>query len=311
MIDLLNSAPQTVYAGFDPTAESLHVGNLLVLINLLHWQRSGHQVIALVGGATGRIGDPSHRKSARTEIEQILIDENITGISQNIETIFRNHREFFWDGNKPLKPVKIVNNIDWYREINALDFLRDVGRHYRLGTMLLKASVQSRLNSDTGMSFAEFSYQMLQGYDWLHLLRTYNCRFQIGGSDQMGNIDSGHELIGRATDQRVFGLTVPLITTESGEKFGKSAGNAVWLTENKSSSFQLYQFFVRTKDSDVQKLLRLFTFLPLGKIEEIVNEHRKAPERREAQKILAEHVTRLVHGGESHRSAFNNRKTID
>ncbi|XP_025601738.2 tyrosine--tRNA ligase, mitochondrial [Athalia rosae] len=303
VINLLNAAPQTVYAGFDPTADSLHVGNLLVLLNLLHWQRSGHHVIALVGGATGQVGDPSHRKSARTEMEQALVAENIKCISKNIETIFKNHEEHFWEGNKKLPPLTIVNNIDWYREINALDFIRQIGRHFRLGTMLGKASVQSRMNSETGMSYAEFTYQVLQAYDWLHLLRNYNCRFQIGGSDQMGNIDAGHDLIGRATDQRVFGLTLPLITTESGEKFGKSAGNAVWLSENKSSCFQLYQYFLRTKDADVEKLLNLFTFLPIGRIQEIAAEHKKKPERREAQRILAEHVTRLVHGESGLKSA--------
>ncbi|XP_046414786.1 tyrosine--tRNA ligase, mitochondrial [Neodiprion virginianus] len=296
VIDLLNASSQTVYAGFDPTADSLHVGNLLVLMNLLHWQRSGHQVIALVGGATGQIGDPSHRKSARTEMEQVLINENIKGISRNIRTIFKNHEELFWEEKKTVKPVMIVNNIEWYKDINALDFLRSVGRYFRLGTMLSKTSVQTRLNSETGMSFAEFSYQVLQGYDWFHLLEKYNCRFQIGGSDQMGNIDAGFDLIGRATDKRVFGLTLPLITTESGEKFGKSAGNAIWLSENKSSSFQLYQFFIRTKDSDVHQLLKFFTFIPLGRISEIMVAHQKNPEQRTAQKILAEHVTRLVHG---------------
>lgn len=297
VVDLLNSAPQTVYAGFDPTADSLHVGNLLVLLNLLHWQRSSHQVIALVGGATGQIGDPTDRKSARLEMDRVLIEGNIENIKKNIETIFKNHEEYFWSTGKKLKPVKVVNNIDWYKDLNAIDFIRGIGKHFRLGSMLSKTSVQTRLNSETGMSFAELSYQVLQGYDWLYLLENYNCRFQIGGSDQMGNIDSGHELIGRTTDKRVFGLTLPLITTESGEKFGKSAGNAVWLSENKSSSFQLYQYFVRTKDSDVQKLLNLFTFLPLGRINEIIQAHKIYPERREAQKILAQQVTLLVHGG--------------
>lgn len=295
---MVNKSPQCAYAGFDPSADSLHVGNLLVLMNLLHWQRGGHQVIALVGGATGIVGDPSHRTSERIAMENALVQKNVEGIQQDIITIFNNHSKHFWKDNlHPLKPVMIVNNIDWYKDFKVLDFIKNVGTHFRMGTMLIKTSVQTRLESSTGMSFAEFTYQILQAYDWLCLLKNHNCRFQIGGSDQLGNIVAGHELISRTMKKDVFGFTLPLITAEGGKKFGKSLGNAVWLSQKKSSSFQLYQFFIRTSDSDVEKYLKLFTFLPLKQISHIVEEHEKEPELRKAQQILAENVTLLVHGG--------------
>ncbi|XP_020296694.1 tyrosine--tRNA ligase, mitochondrial [Pseudomyrmex gracilis] len=296
--NLLNKSPQCVYAGFDPTADSLHVGNLLILMNLLHWQRAGHQVIALVGGATGLIGDPSHRSSERVEMDKFLIQENIKSITKNIETIFDNHRAHFLKKHQDLKPLIVVNNIDWYKDINVIDFIRDVGKYFRIGTMLGRTSVQSRLNSETGMSFTEFTYSLFQSYDWHQLMKKYNCRFQIGGSDQMGNIVSGYDLITRSTGKEVYGITLPLITAEGGKKFGKSLQNAVWLSPEKSSSFQLYQYFIRAKDSDVERFLRLFTFLSLNKITEIVEYHMKSPEDRIAQKKLAEEVTLLVHGEE-------------
>ncbi|XP_033214265.1 tyrosine--tRNA ligase, mitochondrial [Belonocnema kinseyi] len=302
--DLLKKSPQCVYAGFDPTADSLHVGNLLVLMNLLHWQRAGHQVIALVGGATGLIGDPSHRKSERLEMEAFLVEENLNLIKKNIESIFENHEKFFWqDPSSKLKPIIIVNNIDWYNDVNVIEFVRRVGKHFRLGTMLGRTSVQSRLKSDSGMSFTEFAYQIFQAFDWLHLLKTYDCRFQIGGSDQMGNIVAGHDLISRTTKKSVYGLTLPLITAEGGKKFGKSTGNAVWLSPTRSSNFQLYQFFIRTADADVENFLNLFTFLSTPEINEIVERHKKNPAKREAQKILAEEVTVLVHGDEGLKAA--------
>lgn len=298
IVDLLQKSPQCVYAGFDPTASSLHIGNLLILMNLLHWQRARHQVIALVGGATGLIGDPSHRKSERVEIEKHLIEENVKSITKNIETIFNNHAKYIWKNKQEdLKPLIIINNLDWYTNVNIIDFIRNVGKYFRMGTMLSRSSVQSRLNSDTGMSFTEFSYQVFQAYDWFQLMKRYKCRFQIGGSDQMGNIMSGYDLITKTGKNEVYGITLPLITAEGGKKFGKSLLNAVWLSPTKSSSFQLYQYFIRTKDSDVERFLKLFTFLPLHKITEIVNAHMKNPEERIAQKLLADQVTLLVHGG--------------
>jgi len=195
-------------------------------------------------------------------------------------------------------PIRIVNNADWYADLQLIDFVANMGRHFRMGSMLSRSSVQSRLESEDGMSFTEFTYQIFQAYDWLHLLRRHNCCFQMGGSDQTGNLMTGHELISRVERKReVFGLTLPLVTTEEGDKFGKSAGNAVWLDGNKTSPFALYQFFLRMPDSEVEKLLKLFTFIPLPQVEQLMLEHRKEPEKRKAQTLLAEDVTLLVHGG--------------
>lgn len=298
ILTLLNKSPQCVYAGFDPTANSLHVGNLLVIINLLHWQRGGHNVIALVGGATGHIGDPSGRTSDRISISQDVIQQNSTCIKKNIESVFDNHQKYIADKTKELPPVRVVNNVDWYKNMNSIQFVSDVGRNFRMGTMLLKQSVQTRINSNVGMSFTEFAYQIFQAYDWLHLLQKYNCRFQVGGSDQMGNITSGHELISRTAKTDVYGLTLPLVTTEEGDKFGKSAGNALWLDPEKTSPYSLYQYFLRTKDSDVERLLKLFTFYNLGEIKDIMHKHEQQPEERYPQMCLADQLTVLVHGDE-------------
>uniref|UniRef100_A0A182R226 Tyrosine--tRNA ligase n=1 Tax=Anopheles funestus TaxID=62324 RepID=A0A182R226_ANOFN len=301
---MLGSKSQTVYAGFDPTANSLHVGNLLVLIGLLHTQRAGHQPIALVGGATGLIGDPSGRKTERQLLETEAVQHNVSCIKRQIEQIFSNHERFFWNKPDTLKPVIVVNNADWYRQYSFVDFMANVGRYFRMGAMLSRSSVQTRLTSETGMSFTEFSYQLFQAYDWLHLLRHHNCRFQLGGSDQMGNIMSGQELISRTESKEVFGLTLPLITNEEGDKFGKSAGNAVWLSDERTSPYAMYQFFVRTPDTEVDKLLRLLTFLPVQTIEQVMARHRRTPELWEAQKLLAAELTKLVHGEEGLQKAI-------
>ncbi|PSN31760.1 Tyrosine--tRNA ligase [Blattella germanica] len=272
--DLLNSKPQCVYAGFDPTADSLHIGNLLVLINLLHWQRAGHSVVALIGGATGRIGDPSGRTSDRPQLKSSTVTENVNSLKKNIKQIFDNHNQYIWrKGDDCLVEPIIVDNLQWYSEQNVIEFISQIGRHFRMGTMLSRQSVQSRLSSETGMSFTEFCYQVFQAYDWLHLFHKYNCRFQIGGSDQMGNIVSGHDLISRVTDEQVYGLTLPLVTTETGNKFGKSEGNAIWLNAEKSPPFDLYQFFVRCRDSEVENYLKLFTFESLSNIQKIMRKH--------------------------------------
>ncbi|XP_072932103.1 tyrosine--tRNA ligase, mitochondrial [Epargyreus clarus] len=299
ILDLLNKSPQCVYAGFDPTANSLHVGNLLVIINLIHWQRGGHNVIALLGGATGYIGDPSGRSTDRVALGSDIIRDNIDCLRKNLETVFENHKKYIWSEDKELlKPIKIVNNETWYRDIDSIQFVSEIGRNFRMGTMLLKQSVQNRINSEVGMSFTEFAYQIFQSYDWLHLLKEYDCRFQIGGSDQMGNITAGHELISRTVKKNVYGLTLPLVTTEEGDKFGKSAGNALWLDPCKTSPYSLYQYFIRTKDSDVERLLKLFTFYSLGEIKDIMFKHKEHPEQRYPQMCLAEQLTTLVHGEE-------------
>ncbi|XP_037772470.1 tyrosine--tRNA ligase, mitochondrial-like [Penaeus monodon] len=305
LIEELLEHPHTVYSGFDPTADSLHVGNLLVVVSLLHCQRAGHNVIALVGGATAQVGDPSGRSKERPLLEPKVIESNSKGIAENLQRIFKNHQQVFWErgSEENLAPLRIVNNYDWYKKLNVVDFLRVAGRSFRMGTMLSRSSVQSRLNSEDGMSLTEFTYQALQAYDWLHLYDKYNCTIQIGGNDQMGNIASGHELISRLRNKQVTGLTVPIITTEAGNKFGKSAGNAIWLDRNKTSPFDFYQFFFRVKDSEVEKFLMLFTFLHVKDINKIMAKHWEKPEARHAQKKLAEKVTLLVHGYEGLESA--------
>ncbi len=278
----------TIYAGFDPTSSSLQVGNLVAIMGLAHFQRAGHKVIALVGGATGMIGDPSGKSAERTLLTEEAVAENVVGIRENLER--------FLDFDHATAPAAIVNNNDWFSTYGFVPFLRDVGKHFRMGSMLGKDSVKSRLNSDAGMSFTEFSYQLLQGYDFLHLLDNYGCTMQLGGSDQWGNIIAGTDLIRKLRGSDAYGLTLPLICDSTGQKFGKSAGNAIYLSEEKTSCYDFYQFFVRTVDADVVRFLKVFTFLSIEEIDALAGCVAEAPERREAQKRLAEEVTRNVHG---------------
>ncbi|CAL8074421.1 unnamed protein product [Orchesella dallaii] len=291
--------PQTVYAGFDPTADSLHVGNLAILMLLLHCQRAGHTPIALIGGATGLIGDPSGKNSERPSLERDVVIRNSEKLARNIFHVFNNHNELFWDNNKGVQKLPeclIVNNADWYTKMNSLEFFSKLGRHFRVGQMIMRHSVKSRMQSDEGISFTEFSYQVFQAYDWYHLFQTYGCKIQLGGHDQMGNIVSGHEYISRALNKQVFGITVPLITSETGDKYGKTAGNAVWLDPEKTSPFEMFQFFVRTPDDDVERLLKIFTFRTEDEINAIMIKHKAKPETRMPQILLGSDVTRLVHG---------------
>jgi len=289
--------PTTVYAGFDPTAPSLHVGNLLVLTSLLHFQRAGHRVVVLIGGATARIGDPSGKNSEREELDEKIISNNVDGIKNDIEKIMRNHEKLFWSEQQGVLPkTEIVDNESWYRKMNIIDFLSSVGRNLRIGRMLGRSSVKGRLESDAGLSLTEFSYQAFQGFDWLHLLQTKGCRIQVGGKDQMGNIMAGQELISRKCEDDVWGLTLPLIVSEEGNKFGKSAGAPVWLSENLTSAFNLYQFFMRLPDAQLPSMLRYFTFLPVGEVDMVMEKHNLAPEKRVGQTCLAKNVTLLVHG---------------
>jgi len=294
------SQPTTVYAGFDPTAPSLHVGNLLVLTSLLHFHRAGHQVVILLGGATARIGDPSGKNSEREELGDAVIDNNLLGIRENIERVFRNHEQLFWsEGRGELKDIVIVDNSDWYRKMNIIDFLASVGRNLRMGRMLGRTSVKSRVESEAGLSLTEFTYQAFQAYDWLHLLRGRNCRLQLGGKDQLGNIVAGQEMISKSGEEReVWGVTVPLIVNEEGSKFGKSAGAPVWLSPALTSPFSLYQFLLRLADSQMENMLSYFTFLSDAQLEEELESHRSQPELRAAQSCLARQVTLLVHGQE-------------
>ncbi|KAM7331468.1 hypothetical protein ACRRTK_008176 [Alexandromys fortis] len=296
------ASAQTVYCGFDPTGDSLHVGHLLTLLGLFHFQRAGHNAIALVGGSTARLGDPSGRSKGREALSAERVQANAHALRRGLENLAANHARLFGDG-RPWGSFTVLDNAAWFQEQHLVDFLATVGGHFRMGTLLSRQSVQSRLKSPEGMSLAEFFYQVLQAYDFYHLFRRYGCRVQLGGADQLGNIVSGYEFVHKLTGEDVFGITVPLITSTTGAKLGKSAGNAVWLDREKTSPFELYQFFVRQQDDSVERYLKLFTFLPLPEIDHIMQLHIKEPEKRGAQKRLAAEVTKLVHGQEGLDSA--------
>ncbi len=282
----LAAGPITVYAGFDPTAPSLHHGHLVQLVLLRHLQRAGHRVIALVGGATGLIGDP------RPTTERSLNTREV--VAQWTERLAKQISSFLdFEGDNP---ARMVNNLDWTAELTAIDFLRDIGKHYRLGTMLAKDIVARRLASDEGISFTEFSYQILQGMDFLELHRRYGCELQTGGSDQWGNLLSGVELVRKADQERVFALTTPLITKADGTKFGKTTGGAVWLDPSMMSPYAFYQFWINAADQDVIGWLKTFTFRTQDEIAELENAVTERPFAREAQRALAGDVTTLVHG---------------
>ncbi|CAN2389361.1 mitochondrial [Pristimantis euphronides] len=301
---LLSSAPQTVYCGFDPTADSLHVGNLLAVLGLLHFQRAGHNVIAVVGGATALIGDPSGRHLEREPLSPERVEENVRGIRDCLHRLFSHHEEQLGGGGgSGGGRVTVLDNAAWYRSRPVVEFLSSVGRHFRMGPLLSRHSVQSRLQGPEGMSLAEFTYQVFQAYDFYYLLQKHGCRVQLGGTDQLGNLMSGHDFIQRTTGENVFGILLPLITSTTGDKLGKSAGNAVWLNRDRTSPFELYQFFVRQQDNIVKRFLKLFTFLPLPEIEHIMDQHAKEPEKRIPQKRLAAEVTKLVHGKDGLESA--------
>ncbi|KAJ2451126.1 tyrosyl-tRNA synthetase [Coemansia sp. RSA 2336] len=307
-------SPVAVYCGVDPTASSLHLGNMVTLMGLLHFHLAGHQVLPLVGNATGAIGDPSGRSTERVALEQDVLAKNIAGIELQLRRFFERGTAYAQSripdlDPDALRPVRVLHNADWYRGLGVLQFLGSVGRHVRIGAMMARDSVKSRLQSPQGISFTEFSYQLLQAYDFWYLYHHHGCRVQLGGSDQWGNITAGTDLIRRlpgpqstSSEQdsqgvgEAFGLTIPLLTTASGEKFGKSAGNAVWLDETRTSPFDIYQFFVKTSDADVEKFLKMFTLLPLPKIAQVVEDHSQAPHNFLAQKLLAAEVTQLIHG---------------
>jgi tyrosyl-tRNA synthetase len=287
--DMLAKEQATMYVGFDPTARSLHLGNLLCIMAMAHFQRHGHRVIALVGGATGMVGDPSGKSEERNLLTPDQVAENAAAL--------RDQLSIFLDFSGPNAAMMVDNNT-WIGPMSFIDWLRDVGKHFTVNYMLAKDSVKSRLGSDHGISFTEFSYMTMQAYDYLHLYDTYGCKLQCGGSDQWGNITAGIELIRRVRGERAFGLTFPLLTTATGEKFGKSAGNAIWLDAERSSPYQLYQYLMQSEDADVEKLLKIYTFLPLDQVEAIAGEHAEHPERRQGQRALAEELTRMLHGEE-------------
>ncbi len=276
----------TVYCGFDPTAPSLHFGNLVQLIVLRHLQRAGHRVLCLVGGSTGLIGDP------RPTSERVLKTKETT--AHYVERIQEQVRPFLdFEGDNP---AVVVNNLDWTAQLSALDFLREVGKHFRVNQMIRKEAIAARLESQEGISYTEFSYQLLQALDYLHLYREYGCTMQTGGQDQWGNLTAGVDLIHRAEGGTAHLLTTPLITDENGEKYGKSAGNAVWLAADMTSPYAFYQYWINVADSEVGKLLRVFTDRDASEVAELETAAAERPHLREAQRVLAADITSLVHG---------------
>lgn len=283
--EYLNTNKTTGYVGFDPTAVSLHIGSLLPIMLLVHFQKAGHQPIALVGGATGMIGDPSGKSNERNLLSEEILQKNIAGIKKQLEK--------FLDFEHKENPAQIVNNYDWTKNFSFLDFLRDVGKYLTVNYMMAKDSVKKRLEGDSGISFTEFSYQLLQGYDFLHLYETKNCKIQMGGSDQWGNITTGTELISKKANGKAYALVCPLMTKADGTKFGKSEGGNIWLDPEMTSPYQFYQFWLKVNDADLPKLFRFYTLFEVEEIEKLEEEHKSNPNA--LKKILADDITARVH----------------
>lgn len=287
---LLREKPRTVYCGFDPTADSLHVGHLVALITLRRFQKAGHRPIALVGGATGMIGDPSGKSEERNLLSVETLRANVAGMARQLQR--------FLDFQGP-NAALLVNNYDWMGQFGYLEFLRDVGKHFPVNVMLTKDSVRSRLERDaSGLSYTEFSYMLLQAYDFVYLYRHYGCELQIGGSDQWGNITAGIDLARRMHGVQLYGMTCPLLTKSDGTKMGKTEAGALWLDPQKTSPYRFYQYWMNLADADVGKCLRYFTDLSRQEIEALEVRHAAAPHERQAQRTLAAELTRLVHGEE-------------
>ena len=288
--EYLKDSQRTAYIGFDPTSDSLHIGSLVPIMLLAHFQKSGHQPIALVGGATGMIGDPSGKSSERNLLDEATLKKNESCLKEQLS-------QFLSFDDKFSNHALIKNNYDWMKDFSFLDFIRDIGKHITINYMKSKDSVKNRIDSDSGsgMSFTEFTYQLVQGYDFLFLNREYNCSIQMGGSDQWGNITTGMELIRRIDNSKGYALTCPLITKSDGSKFGKSEGGNIWLDPKKTSAYKFYQYWLNSSDEDAKNYIKIFTFLDQNKIEELISEHNAEPHLRVLQKALASEVTRMVH----------------
>ena len=288
--EYLKDSQRTAYIGFDPTSDSLHIGSLVPIMLLAHFQKSGHQPIALVGGATGMIGDPSGKSSERNLLDEATLKKNESCIKEQLS-------QFLSFDDKFSNHALIKNNYDWMKDFSFLDFIRDIGKHITINYMKSKDSVKNRIDSDSGsgMSFTEFTYQLVQGYDFLFLNREYNCSIQMGGSDQWGNITTGMELIRRIDNSKGYALTCPLITKSDGSKFGKSEGGNIWLDPKKTSAYKFYQYWLNSSDEDAKNYIKIFTFLDQNKIEKLISEHNAEPHLRVLQKALASEVTRMVH----------------
>lgn len=294
----LMEAMRSAYVGFDPTADSLHIGNLVPIMLLAHFQRCGHKPVALVGGATGMIGDPSGKSSERN-----LLDEKT--LRHNQDAIKKQLSHFLDFENDVQNAAELVNNYDWMKDFSFLEFIRDVGKHITVNYMMAKDSVKNRISSESsdGMSFTEFTYQLVQGYDFLHLYNAKDCSIQMGGSDQWGNITTGTELIRRVAQGKGFAITCPLITKSDGSKFGKSEGSNVWLDANRTSPYKFYQYWLNSSDDDAEKYIKIFTFLTEEEIKTIIKEHQDSPHLRSLQKRLAQEITTMVHSESDFKNA--------
>ena len=297
--ELLSKEQTTAYVGIDPTADSLHVGHLVSVMMMKHFQVAGHKPIFIIGGATGMIGDPSGKSQERNLLTEDTIQKNMAGIKAQLS--------HFIDFNSTATNAAIMlNNYDWMKQFSFLDFIRDVGKHITVNYMMAKDSVKRRLNGEfaDGMSFTEFTYQLVQGYDFLHLRKNYNCMLQMGGSDQWGNITTGTELIRRKEGLEAYGLTWPLMTKSDGKKFGKTESGNIWLDPERTSPYKFYQFWLNTTDEDAARYVKIFTLLPPAEIDALIAEHAEAPHLRKLQKTLAKEITCLIHGEEAYNSAL-------
>lgn len=299
----LNKEMTTGYIGFDPTADSLHIGSLVPILLLVHFQKAGHKPIALVGGATGMVGDPSGKSEERNLLSEEALQKNVAGVKAQLEK--------FLDFNPTLQnAAEMANNYDWFKSISFIDFLRDAGKHITVNYMMAKDSVKKRIEGETGISYTEFAYQLMQGYDFYWLYQHKNCKLQMGGSDQWGNMTTGTELIRRKCAGEAFVFTNPLITKADGGKFGKTEGGNVWLDANRTSPFQFYQFWLNASDTDSEKWIKIFTFLSKDAIEILVHEHKMNPAARVLQKTLAQEITSFVHGKEEYEKAVETTQKL-
>jgi len=299
----LNKEMTTGYIGFDPTADSLHIGSLVPIMLLVHFQKAGHKPIALVGGATGMVGDPSGKSEERNLLSEDALQKNVAGVKAQLEK--------FLDFDPALpNAAEMANNYDWFKSISFIDFLRDAGKYITVNYMMAKDSVKKRIEGETGISYTEFAYQLMQGYDFYWLYTHKNCKLQMGGSDQWGNMTTGTELVRRKAGGEAFVFTNPLITKADGGKFGKTESGNIWLDANRTSPYQFYQFWLNASDTDAEKWIRIFTFLTKDAIEMLIHEHRLNPAARVLQKTLAQEITVFVHGQEEFEKAVETTQKL-
>ncbi|MCU7550030.1 tyrosine--tRNA ligase [Chitinophagaceae bacterium LB-8] len=301
--DQLQKEMTSGYIGFDPTADSLHIGSLVPILLLVHLQRAGHKPYALVGGATGMVGDPSGRSLERNLLSEDVLQKNLEGIKSQLQ------KYLDFDSSKPTA-AELVNNYDWFKNINFLDFIRDAGKHITVNYMLNKDSVRKRIESESGISFTEFTYQLIQGYDFYWLYQNKNCKLQMGGSDQWGNITTGTELIRRKVGGEAFAFTCPLITKADGGKFGKTEQGNIWLDPEKTTPYQFYQFWLNAADADAEKWIKIFTLLDRPQIEELIEKQKEDASKRVIQKALAKEATIFIHGEEEYKKAIETTEKL-